>query len=704
MVRAILLLSLLCGSSLAMESSANPIRKVVTLMQNMQKEIEAEGEKEKELNEKFVCYCSSTEASLTKTSEDGSANADQLSAKLKSETAEKSQITQELGDHKKDRESAKGDLEEATSLREKEAAEFASAKADSDTNIAGVAAAIPAIEKGMGGAALLQIPKCRKLRQIVQAASSMDAMDQRGLIAFLDQSSGQSDGSTEYAPGTGEILGILKQMQDEFQANLKEAVESENSAASGFASLKASKEKEIEVATEAIETKMSRAGDLAVSVVQTKDGLEDSNEEVAEAGKTLSALKKQCAAKEKEYSTACKERADEVAALSQAIGVLNDDDALDVFKKAVPAAMVQTEWTGFLQRSVRPAAVAVKAQAILAEVASAHKSPQLSLMLLTLNSKIRMGSKAHGGAHKFEEINKMIDDMVVLLGKQQDEDDKQKEWCREEFDKSADDEAAAKTELSRLESSLEEATDEVASLTDELAVLTKQVGDLDFSVAEATLQRKEEHAQFQETVQMQEAAVALINKAKKKLEKFYKPALVQKVPVKPKADDDFDDSLAFVQVRTHDQSWSMEDAADDSEVAVATTTVSKTKHRGGGVMALMDSIIHETEMAMKDAEFAEKEAQGDYGDTMSDAQAARAGDSKSITDKTAAKADLESKLVSEKEAHAGSQKQLLSVGKLIADLHAQCDFIVENYDMRKEARASESDSLKNAKAVLAGAK
>lgn len=700
MLHISLLLTLLsCSTAVEMGSHANPIRKVVTLMQNMQKEVEAEGEKEKELNEKFLCYCSSTEATLSKTTEDATAKIDELGSKLKAETAEKTQITQELADHKTDRTNAKQDLEEASSLRAKEAQEFAAMKADSETNIAGVSAAIPAIEKGMSGAALLQLPRCRQLKKIVKASSNVDAMDQRDLIAFLEQSSSSSDEDSEYAPGTGQILGILKQMKDEFEANLAEAVSTEESAAAGFAELKASKEKEIEVATESIESKMSRAGELAVSIVTTKNGLEDSSEEVSESAKTLSSLKKQCAAKAKEYAAATKDRADEVAALSAAIGVLNDDDALDVFKKAVPAAMVQTQWTGFLQKSIRHAAPEVKAQAILSGLASKQQSPQLNVMLVTLNSKIRMNSKGH--VQKFEEIKKMIDDMVVLLGKQQEEDDTQKEWCRGEFDKAEDEEAAAKTEVSRLEATIEEATDEIASLTDELKVLAKQITDLDYSVATATVQRKEEHSAFQEAVQMQEAAIALITKAKKKLEKFYKPALVQ-TPPKPKRTEDVDsDDLSFAQIRMH--SWSMEDAMDFSDDTQQTQVVQKRSTKSGGVMALMDSIIHDTEMAMKDAEFAEKEAQDDYAETMTDAQAARAQDSKSVTDKTAAKADLEAKMVTEKEAHAGATKGLLSVGKLIADLHAQCDFLIQNYDMRKEARATESDSLKNAKAVLSGA-
>jgi len=696
MSRLSLLFCLMFSCADAMETGANPIRKVVTLMQNMQKEVEAEGEKEKELHEKFLCYCKSSGASLTKENEDASASIDELSAKLKSETAEKSQITQELADHKTDREQAKADLDEATSLREKEAGEFAAMKADSEVNIASMASAIPAIEKGMSGAALLQMPKCHKLKQLVSASTTVDAMDQRDLLAFLEGGSS----SDEYSPGAGQILGILKQMKDEFEANLKEAVESEDSALAGFAELKASKEKEIEVATESIETKMGRSGELAVSIIQAKDGLEDSTAAVADTQKALDSLSKQCAAKEKEYSMATKDRADEVAALSAAIGVLNDDDALDVFKKAVPAAMIQEDATAFLQKSSRHASRAVKAQAILASAAAKSHSPQLNLMLTSLKSKIRLGITS--GAHKFEEIVKMIDDMIVLLGKQQDEDDKMKEWCRVEFDKAEDEEAASKTEVGRLEASVAEVTDAIATLGDELKVLDKEIVDLDYTVAEATLQRKEEHAAYVAAVQMQEAAIALIGKAKGKLEKFYKPALVQKPRPAPKKSQDDDDQdglglLSFAQVKVH--SWSLEDAMDSSDSS-ATNKASQRAAKSGGVMALMDSIIQDTKMAMKDSEFGEKTAQDDYAEVMADAQSNRATDSKAVTDKTAAKADLEAKLVTEKEGFANAQSALLGVGKLIADLHAQCDFIVENYEMRKEARATESDSLKNAKAQL----
>merc|ERR1719389_1405347 len=423
-----------CALSERMSMGANPIRKVVTLMQNMQNEVEAEGAKEKELFDKFMCFCGGSGSEMATAIEVGKAKIEELTAKVKSEEAEKVQLAQELVDHKSDREAAKSDLAEATTLREKESAEFQAMSADSKTNIAGLASAIPAIEKGMSGASFLQTPFGNRIVKLVESFPQMDPMDRRQALAFLQ------GGDSAESGGAGEILGIMKQMKESMEANLAEAEADEAKAAAGFADLEASKKKEIEVATEAIESKTVRSGELAVSVVQTKDALEDTIQEVADNEKFSAQLDEQCAAKEKEWAVRQKARADEIQAISEAIPILNDDDSLDVFKKAAPGA------AAFLQRSSprTRASKAKNAQAILASLAT-HKgvnSQELKLILYSMNSKLRLASK--GKVQKFDEIKKMIDDMVALLGKEQKDDDKQKEFCRDEFDKAADEEAAAK--------------------------------------------------------------------------------------------------------------------------------------------------------------------------------------------------------------------------------------------------------------------
>merc|ERR1719230_1910944 len=327
------------------------------------------------------------------------------------------------------------------------------------------------------------------------------------------------------------------------EANLKEAISDEEKAAAGFADLKGSKETEIEVATEAIETKTARSGELAVSVVQTRDALEDTQEEAADTTKFLATLEKDCATKEAEMAERVKMRNMEITAISEAIGILNDDDALDVFKKALPSSFVQQ--VGFLQRGDAKASRSTKAQAILADVAHKAKDAHLNLVLYTLGSKLKM--KTSGG---FDDVVKMIDDMVVLLGKQQEEDAKQKTYCEDEFEKAADEEAAAKTKLAQTDATLAELTDKIGTLMEEISGLEASISALDKNVADATEQRKEEHAAYVAQMQMNEAAMGLVEKAKNRMQKFYNPTLY-KAP--PKTENTMEEKIisagSFIQLR-----------------------------------------------------------------------------------------------------------------------------------------------------------
>merc|ERR1719453_2593875 len=175
----------------------------------------------------------------------------------------------------------------------------------------------------MGAAALLQMPHANVLKKLAQTVTNLDNFDRESLVSFLEQKG-------DYAPQSGQILGIMKQMLEEMQKASAEADADEAKSASGFSELSASKNKEVEIATAAIETKTVRSGELAVSTVQTQDALDDSNDELADAEKFLATVKVQCVEKTKEWQARSALRAQEVQAISEAIAILNDDDAQEV--------------------------------------------------------------------------------------------------------------------------------------------------------------------------------------------------------------------------------------------------------------------------------------------------------------------------------------------------------------------------------------
>merc|ERR1719301_384585 len=116
--------------------SENPMRKIIGMLQDMTKELEREGELEKEIFDKAICACEGGEAELNKVIADSSATIDEKTSEIGSKTAETTQLTQDVAEHKSSAKSAESDLSEATMLREKENKAFVAEQADSESNIA----------------------------------------------------------------------------------------------------------------------------------------------------------------------------------------------------------------------------------------------------------------------------------------------------------------------------------------------------------------------------------------------------------------------------------------------------------------------------------------------------------------------------------------------------------------------------------------
>jgi len=666
----------------AASTEANPIRRVVTLMQDMQKELEAEGAKEDDLFKKFSCYCSGNTENLTKAGEEAAAQIEELTAKVKAEKAEKKQVAEELKQHKKDRSTAKQDLEKATAIRKKEHETYLATAGDTQANIEATKGAVKALESGMGGAAFIQTPFASQLKALVSTVESVDANDRETLMAFL-----QANG--DYVPASGQIVGILKNMLDEMDKGLNGMVSDEDSAAAAFKDLKAAKQKEIALATQAIESKTERVGELAVSIVQNEGAAKDATADLEDSQKFLANLAVTCKEKQSEYDERVKIRQDEVAAISEAISVLNDDDALDVFKSALPRANKGS----FLQKGAKVSKIA-KAKAMISK-ADFTKSPALNLLAHTIQHKLNSNSKVD-----FSSVMKMIDDMVALLKKEQADDESHKTYCEGELDTSADEKKDLKQKIASLDSAISEMRDEIAALGEKIAALTAENKALDTSVAEATEQRKQEHADYTAKVQLNEAAIQLIFKAKNRLQKFYNPDQHVAAPVAEPTEEELSHSfkVSFVQIKQHNQGPELESAPETWEGGYQ----SKGK-KSNSVMALMDRLTKELETEVKEAEHDEKTATKEYQELMADAQENRAANTKSISDKNKSKADIEVKLEETKTQNIVTKDQLTTTEGYIADLHQSCDFILANFEVRREARTAEQESLVNAKAVLSGA-
>lgn len=394
-------------------AAANPIRKVVNMLETLKSKVETEGSKEKELYDKYMCYCKNAGGTLAKSIADAEAKGPQLNAGIEEASGKLAQLKEDVKAHQNDRAAAKSAMAEATALRGKEKAAFDKVESETKANLAALAKATTALSKGMGG--FLQTSTAVVLRNLVSKLDMMDT-DREDMLAFLS-------GSSSYAPASGEILGILKQMGDEMSKHLADAQAEEQTAVKSYEELIGAKTKEVNALSKMIEEKLTRIGDLGVEIQQMKNDLSDTAEGLGEDQKFLADLDKNCEVKTNLFKENVNYRSQELAALADTIKILNDDDALELFKKTLPGA------SSFVQIQISQKVWKARALNIIRGIkGNSDRRVQLDFISMALKGR-KIG---------FDKVIKMIDDLVAELKQDQINDDSKKEYCAAEFDQADD--------------------------------------------------------------------------------------------------------------------------------------------------------------------------------------------------------------------------------------------------------------------------
>jgi len=300
------------------------------------------------------------------------------------------------------------------------------------------------------------------------------------------------------------------------------------------------------------------------------------------------------------------------------------------------------------------------------------------MMLLALKS---------GGG--FDKVVEMIDNMIATLAKEQGDDDKKRDFCHEEIHNVEGEIKVLEGEVSDVSADIEEKEDVLDTLKSEIAALQKSNADLDTSVAQATEQRQDEHAEYASTSASNQAALELIALAKNRMNKFYAPSQYKAPPTTTESSSPY----GFLQLSS----------LAGPGPAPATFGEYKKNEGSTGVMGMMDQMIKDVELDIQEAKHDEADAQKDYEEAMKDSKEKREEDSKLIVEKEGSKADTMTRLQVARELRATKRDQLSITQDKEQAIHVDCDYLMKNYEDTKAKRATESDGLKESKAVLAGA-
>jgi hypothetical protein len=529
-------------------------------------------------------------------------------------------------------------------------------------------------------------------RFAIDSASIPDA-SRDDLLAFLSGGQGQ-----RYAPQSGEILGILKTMEDEMTKGLNDATATEEEAIQNYEDLMAAKKKEVSTLQAQIETEMKRIGNLGVSIAEMSNDQEDTEEALSADQGYMADLASSCETKAKEWEVIQKTRSEELRALAETIKVLNDDDALELFKKTLPSASMSLVQIQYSRAAVQ--------KRVLNIVSSLKSRPELNFLALALSGK-KVG---------FEKVIKMIDEMVATLKEEQKEDDRKKEYCTAQIDRTEDTKKEQENSISDSQTAIDEMNGAIKELTEDIAALESGIKKLDAAVVEATDLRKKENSEHEALMTSDTTAKEVLGWAKNRLNKFYNPKLYKPPPGRQMTEEErisvnMGGTLApetpggiantgigaFVQISAH---------KSKAAPGPPPETFGAYKSKSGsnnGVIAMIDLLIADLDKEMQESTVEEKNAQAEYETMMKESSTKRAADSKSVTQKTEEKATTEEELEDEHETKKATTKDLMGTTKYLGSLHGECDWLMKYFDARKSARVGEIESLSNAKAVLNGA-
>jgi len=627
------------------------VTKVVNLLKDMLKQLEKEAEEDEEIYDQLACWCATNEKEKTKSVADAEAHIKDLTTSIEDGTASSSRLGTEVKNLEKEVAENQHALDQATAIRQKELAEFVQEEKDLLQSIDGLASAIKVLAKH-NGAAFLQVDVQGAVStiqyQVAKNAKLLEGVlthtERKKIAAFI-----QSSTTEKYAPQSGEIFGILEQMKESFENNLAELQKEEAANVKAFGELKTAKQEEISAGQDQIDAKTQEGADAEEKLAQNKEDLEDTKKTLAEDEAFLAMLKEKCSTTDAEWEERQKTRQLEMEACSKALAVLSSDAAHDLFTKTFNPAFVQVS-----ENSERQSAAAT----LLKQVALKVDSPRLAAIAM----KVKLDA--------FVRVKKAIDDMISQLMAEKQDEIKHKDFCVEEFNTNQVQTERKEAEKQDLLALIEDLQLQIKTLTGEIDTLKSEIAELNLNLKRGGEDREKENKEFQQVVADQRASQKLLTAALDILKGVYeKAALVQDGQAPPPGFNEY-----------------------------------KKNENAGGVMGMIQTIINDAKTMESEVIRAEEDAQKAYEDFVKDSNASIQQKTKSQVNKTEERAKAQEDLnqaVQDKEAALLELEQLSNYN---AELHASCDFIMKNFEIRQTARDEEIEALKQAKSILSGAK
>merc|ERR1719421_1835517 len=348
--------------------------------------------------------------------------------------------------------------------------------------------------------------------------------------------------------------------------------------------------------------------DTEATAAKDFDAMEKAKKEEIAAAEAL--VKEKSAQSDSEWEARSATRAKEMQAVSEAIGILTDEDAHDLFHKTL--SLLQLSST----RRVVSRAQRARESAAHTLLRTANKSGNPALVQLA--ASVRLDA--------FGDLSKEIDGMIADLKQEQADEVKHKDFCNKEFNKNELETIDNDNSIKDLTTKINDFASAIETLDAEIAAAKAAIADATVQLQQANINRQKENQEFQQNVADQRATQAILEKALDRLSKFYEFVQLQE------------------QRRVHKQTPGA--AAPPMPAAPGGGGEYKSNAGAGSVLTMIRSIIADAAEAEKEAITAENDSEAAYHSFLSESFKSMEETQRAITNKVEQRATTESSKIS----------------------------------------------------------
>jgi len=656
--------------------AVTPVQKVIELLS----ENIAKGKQEKHEEEvrfvEFAEWCENTSTDKQRAIDEAKRQIEQLTADIQKAKSDSKVLGEEIATLDGQINGWAADKTASQEQRASELKDFNAVSQDYSESIDALGRAIGVLQAKTADT---------KQEALIQLASSklVPSEAKRVINAFLQVSdepdflSRSGPKANAYEFQSGGVIELLKGLEKKFVAEKRGVEKEETNAKHASQMLIQELTDQIDAATDESTSKQALRGKRNEKAAEATGDREETQNALNEDTKYLKDLRQECQQKSFDYEKRQVLRKEELVALNKAVEILSSGDVSGNADKHLPALVA----TSFLQMGTDSAYAQMhlgreptqeskkkeKVAAFLNNRAMKTQSQVLSLVASKVSDD------------PFENVKKLIRDMVTRLMEEANEEATHKGFCDTELAANKQTRDQKTEEVNKLRARADALKANIGQLSNQIQNLGQAIGDITKAVREATAQRQEEKAKNQVTIADAQAGQKAVARALQVLRDFYGQA---------------SSATSFAQ-------GTAKGPADDAPATFGTAYQGQQASTTG-VIGLIEVIESDFARLESETQASEDQAEEDFKRFSNDSAEDKAVKEAELEHKTQKRQRKESDLASTNKDLAGNQEELAAAEEYYDKLKPSCVDAGVSHEERVARREEEIETLKEALEILSG--